>query len=88
MMTPRILPCLLPLLAIAGLTPVRAQNADAKRIYGRIEELRPTDDVLGMYRLDWAPSLPEALARAKAEKRPVFLVIIHAQYGDLYSGHC
>jgi hypothetical protein len=41
-----------------------------------------------MYQIDWAPSLEEAQKRALREKRPVFLVIIHAQYGDLTSGHC
>ena len=41
-----------------------------------------------MYRLDWAASLEDARRRATRERRPVLLVIIHAQYGDLASGHC
>jgi hypothetical protein len=41
-----------------------------------------------MYRLDWADSLTTALERSRAEKRPVMLIIIHAQYGDINAGHC
>ncbi len=57
-------------------------------VLDRFAALRPTDDDLTMYRLDWAPTLADAVTRAKAEHRPVCLVIIHAKYGDLFSGHC
>ena len=65
-----------------------AQNADVKRILARYDELRPTKSDLAMYQLDWAESLEVALERAAKEDRPIVLVIIHAQYGDIFSGHC
>ncbi|NNM28737.1 MAG: hypothetical protein HKO57_04405 [Akkermansiaceae bacterium] len=73
-------------LAAAGTTG--AQNAEAARILQRFDDLRPSGQALAMYRLDWEPSLEAALARAAKEKRPVCLVLIHAQYGDIFSGHC
>ena len=65
-----------------------AQDRAVKSILGRYADFRPAAKDLVMYQLDWAPSLEEAQKRALREKRPVFLVIIHAQYGDLTSGHC
>lgn len=65
-----------------------AQTDTAKAIIERYEEFRPTAKQLAMYRLDWAPSLAAALVRARQEQRPILLVIIHAQYGDIHSGHC
>ena len=65
-----------------------AQTDTAKAIIERYEDYRPTAKQLAMYRLDWAPSLAAAKVRAKREQRPILLVIIHAQYGDIRSGHC
>ncbi len=65
-----------------------AQVADVKRILERYDELRPETSELGIYQLDWAESLEVALKRAAKEDRPILLVIIHAQYGDIFSGHC
>jgi hypothetical protein len=65
-----------------------APEDEAERILERYEELRPTETDLVMYRLDWAASLDDALKRSKKEERPVLLVIIHARYGDIASGHC
>ncbi len=65
-----------------------AQDSTVKAVLDRYEGFRPAAKELAMYRIDWAPSLAEAQKRARREKRPVFLVIIHAQYGDLTSGHC
>lgn len=65
-----------------------AQVADVKRILERYDELRPETSELGIYQLDWAESLEVALERAAKEDRPILLVIIHAQYGDIFSGHC
>jgi len=65
-----------------------AQTGAAKAIIERYEDYRPTAKQLAMYRLDWASSLAEALVRAKQEQRPILLVVIHAQYGDIHSGHC
>ena len=60
-----------------------AQNAQAKDIFSRYEDLRPSERELAMYRLDWAESVEVALERAAKESRPVFLIIIHAHYGDI-----
>ena len=74
-------------LCLAAL-PVTAQSDAARRALELFRATRPTDDDLGMYRMDWEPTLGKALERAKAEQKHVCLVIIHAKYGDLYSGHC
>ena len=77
-------------LTLLGMTTgtVLAQTPAATSILERYQELRPGKEDLAMYQLDWAPSLPQALVRAKQEKRPVFLIVIHAKYGDIHSGHC
>ena len=67
---------------------VTAEGAGVKRILARYQAIRPAARDLGMYRLDWADSLDVALKRAAKEKRPVCLIIIHAKYGDIASGHC
>ena len=65
-----------------------AQDSAVQSVLDRYADFRPAAKDLVMYQIDWAPSLEEAQKRALQEKRPVFLVIIHAQYGDLTSGHC
>ena len=78
--------CLVSLLTITSLS--FAQDEAAKQLLARFADMRPTTSELGMYRLDWAGSLDEALQRAAEEHRPVFLIVIHAKYGDVSSGHC
>ncbi|MEK7468489.1 MAG: hypothetical protein AAB074_13850 [Planctomycetota bacterium] len=75
-------------LALLISLPAAAQNAEAQKALTRFTELRPGDDDLAMYRLDWADDLAEAQKRASKEKRPVLLVVIHAKYGDMITGHC
>ena len=65
-----------------------AEKGNAKQILDRYQALRPLAKDLAMYRLDWADSLDVALKRAVKEKRPICLIIIHAKYGDIASGHC
>ena len=65
-----------------------AADTPAQRILARYQSIRPAAKDLGMYRLDWADSLDVALKRAATEKRPICLIIIHAKYGDISSGHC
>ena len=79
---------LLSALLLAGSNAVDAQSRKARSILARFDSSRPDDRDLPMYRLDWAASLEDARRRATRERRPVLLVIIHAQYGDLASGHC
>ena len=73
-------------LAIAGNAP--SQDKQVQSILKKYDRLRPAARALGMYQLDWAETLKEAQTRAKREGRPIALVIIHARYGDLHSGHC
>jgi len=75
-------------LLLLAATFAPAQDSTVKSVLDRYADFRPAAKDLAMYQLDWAPSLAEAQKRALREKRPVFLVIIHAQYGDLTSGHC
>lgn len=82
----RTLLCLISLLTAASNS--LAQNETGKQILARFDDIRPTADELAMYRLDWTASLDEALQRAAKETRPVFLIVIHAKYGDVTSGHC
>ena len=78
--------CLVSLLTATSST--FGQDEGAKQILAQFDDMRPTANELGMYRLDWAGSLDEALQRAVEERRPVFLIVIHAKYGDVSSGHC
>lgn len=78
--------CLIALLIASDVST--AQDKAAKRILAQYDEMRPNDEELAMYRLDWADSLELALERAKSENRPIVLVVIHAKYGDITSGHC
>ena len=82
----RISLCLVSLVSATSLS--LAQDEGAKQILARFDDIRPTANELGMYRLDWAGSIDEALQRAAEERRPVFLIVIHAKYGDVSSGHC
>ncbi len=67
---------------------ISAQTPEVQSALKRYNEFRPENNELAMYQIDWAPSLQAAQEKALKENRPVFLVIIHAQYGDLDSGHC
>ena len=75
-------------LILLAATFAPAQDNAVKSVLDRYADFRPAAKDLGMYRLDWADSLDVALKRAAAEKRPVCLIIIHAKYGDIASGHC
>ncbi len=77
------------LLAVLLLSIVAsAEDPAVKKALARYGELRPSDDDLVMYRLDWESDYDAALRRAAKEKKPVFVVVIYAKYGELYSGHC
>ena len=75
-------------LSMLAMTVIRAQTSEVESTLKRYAELRPRDKDPSMYPIAWAPSLKEAQSRALKENRPVFLVIIHAKYGNLFSGHC
>ncbi|MDP7034103.1 MAG: hypothetical protein QF752_06380 [Planctomycetota bacterium] len=70
------------------LTSLIAQSSTREQILQRFDSFRPTEKQLVMYQLDWAKTFEEAQERSRKENRPIMLVRIFAQYGDLYSGHC
>ena len=74
-------------LALAA-TPAGAQTDEARRALDHYRTLKPADDELAMYRLDWVSSLEAAKRRAAEENRPILVIAVHARYGDLFSGHC
>jgi len=80
--------CIVLALLLMPVAIAPAQVPEVGAVLDRYKAFRPGKDDLAMYQIDWASSLQEAQKRAFREKRPVFLVIIHAQYGDLSSGHC
>lgn len=69
-------------------TATLADDFSMARLAAKYRAIRPNDNELAMYRLDWAESLSVARERAQSENRPVCLAVIHARYGDLTSGHC
>ena len=74
-------------LALAA-TPAGAQTTEARQALDRYRALKPADDELAMYRLDWVDSLDAAKRRAAEENRPILVIAIHARYGDMFTGHC
>lgn len=76
------------LLSLLPAVTAMAANAEVKTILDRYQAIRPGAGDLGMYRLHWEDSLDSALPRASKEGRPVCLIIIHAKYGNISSGHC
>lgn len=84
----RLLPIAMVLLITFTVRTGFAQDAAARQVLDRVRRLQPDEDSLAMYRLDWESSLAEAGERARREQRPVCLIIIHARYGDIASGHC
>lgn len=76
------------LLALLPAAIALGANSEVQTILDRYQAIRPGAADLGMYRLDWEESLDAALARAAKERRPVCLIIIHAKYGNISSGHC
>ena len=76
------------LLMLVATTGLAAEQPEADRILDRYKQKRPVARQLAMYRLDWADSIETALERSRAEGRPVMLIVIHARYGDITSGHC
>ena len=64
------------------------QDKTVQAILEKYNRIRPNAEALAIYQLDWEDTLKTAQTRANLEGRPILLVIIHARYGDLHSGHC
>ena len=75
-------------LLLAGTQPLPAEDLVPEKVLTWFHLLRPAPRDLLVYQLDWAPSLETAQKRAKTEDRPICLVVIHAKYGNISSGHC
>jgi hypothetical protein len=76
------------LAALLASSIASAQDEQTDRVLAKYDKIRPSERELAMYRLDWADSLSDAQKRATREGRPIVLIIIHAKYGDILSGHC
>jgi len=63
----------------------QAGDAWVKRIDKRVERMRPTADETKFNLVGWAPGLRDAIAAAKASKRPVFLF---TSEGYINTGRC
>ena len=81
-------PILCGLLTLVTTAATLADESSVAPLAAKYRAIRPSDDKLAVYRLDWAESLSIAQERARSENRPVCLAVIHARYGDLTSGHC
>jgi hypothetical protein len=66
------------------------QDGAAERILKKHQSLRPSEEELAFYRLDWAADLAAALRRAKTEQRPVFFIATQQGQGagNLFRGQC
>ena len=82
----RLALCCTLLLATCG--TLRAEDLEAARVETWYHLLRPTNRELSIYQLDWEASLEPARNRAALDSRHICLIIGHAKYGDLASGHC
>ena len=82
----RTIVCCLTALVVSSIA--LAQDENVSRVLAKFDRIRPSERDLAMYRLDWADSLSDAQKRAAREGRPIVLIIIHAKYGDILSGHC
>jgi hypothetical protein len=82
----RIFP--LALLLVTTL-PATAQDTQAQRILQSYEAAKPSAKSLAFYSLDWAADWQTAKARARQERRPIFLIgVTNITAGcNFYSGH-
>jgi hypothetical protein len=82
----------LALTLVLALTPAALGQPDpvVARILDGYEAARPTEKALAFFRMDWAPSLAEATARARKERRPVFFIYVtNITAGQNFvGGHC
>jgi hypothetical protein len=68
--------------------PAQAPGGDVQDILDTYRRLRPADQDLAIFQLDWVPTLQEATHRAARERRPILLLVVTNSYGNLFTGHC
>jgi hypothetical protein len=77
------------ILAVVGvLSTQAADQGDVRSILDRYAAIRPKEAELGLYQLDWAPSLQAARETAAKEDRPIFLIVVQNSFGNICTGHC
>ena len=66
-----------------------AAEPEVTRTLERFTQAKPDAKALAFYSLDWTPNLKDAQARAKQERRPVFLIAnTNITAGcNFYTGH-
>ena len=74
---------------LAGESMTIGQDPAKVCVLKRFEEAKPSDKSLAFYSLDWVCSLQEAKERARAEKRPILLILNTniTAHCNFYSGH-
>jgi hypothetical protein len=63
-------------------------HEDVQKVLDRYRAARPEARDLAIFRLDWAPTLKDARAKAARERRPIFLIVVTNSFGNMHSGHC
>ena len=74
--------------AAAQTPPALSAEDSVRAVIEKFQAIRPHEKDLGVYGLDWAPTLEEAKARAAKEHRPIFLIFVTNSFGNIYTGHC
>ena len=66
------------------------QDGESARILEKFKALRPSDELLRIYRLNWAADFASAKVRAAKEKRPIFFIAVTNITGPdtFFTGHC
>ena len=72
------------------LTAILLLAQDGQAILDAVERARPDEALLAPYRLEWSPTLKDALASAEKNPRPIFVFATRQleDAGSLFSGHC
>jgi hypothetical protein len=65
-----------------------ADHDDVQKVLDKYRAARPEPKDLAIFRLDWAPTLKDARARAAREQRPILLMVVTNSFGNVHSGHC
>lgn len=83
---------LLALVPVLALTPAAFGQPDpaVARVLDQYQAAKPTEKALAFFSMDWAPSLAEATARARKERRPIlFIYVTNITAGQNFvGGHC
>jgi hypothetical protein len=79
---------LIAALRITSLLQAQAPDGDVQKALDKYRLIRPADNDLAIFQLDWVPTLKDARERAAKEQRPILLLVVTNSYGNLFTGHC